>query len=191
MHGGLCIRHEGRVARVGVSREMKRYRDALFMGLPQPVPEQPVELLKAISACAARSSGREVHLMLEEFPPGSVTGLWLDMGDYDLIVLEANTSPLHQVVILGHELWHLKEGHCGHGSAAGAMAAARMLGDRWSLADAVAHVAARTEPDLEEERRAERFGRMLADRVRPCLERRRSTTPFGGVAGRIWASLSG
>ena len=117
MHGGLCIRHEGRVARVGVSREMKRYRDALFMGLPQPVPEQPVELLKAICACAARSSGREVRLMLEEFPPGSVTGLWLDMGDYDLIVLEANTSPLHQVVILGHELWHLKEGHCGHGSA--------------------------------------------------------------------------
>ncbi|MEU0391598.1 toxin-antitoxin system, toxin component [Streptomyces sp. NPDC006208] len=191
MHGGLCIRHEGRVARVGVSREMKRYRDALFMGMPQPVPEQPEELLKAICACAARSSGREVRLMLEEFPLDTVTGLWLDMGDYDLIAIEANTSPLHQVVILGHELWHLKEGHCGHGSAAGAMAAARMLGERWSLADAVAYVAARTEPDLEEERRAERFGRMLADRVRPCLEGRRSTTPFGGVAGRIWASLRG
>ncbi|MEV6248745.1 toxin-antitoxin system, toxin component [Streptomyces sp. NPDC051742] len=170
---------------------MKRYRDALFMGLPQPVPEPPVELLKAICVCAARCSGREVRLMLEEFPPESVTGLWLDMGDYDLIALEANTSPLHQVVILGHELWHLKEGHCGHGSAAGAMAAARMLGDRWSLSDAVAHVAARTEPDLAEERRAEKFGRMLADRVRPCLERRRSPTPVGGVSGRIWASLRG
>ncbi|MEU9997086.1 toxin-antitoxin system, toxin component [Streptomyces sp. NPDC050848] len=130
--------------------------------------------------------------MLEEFPPDSVTGLWLDMGDYDLIVLEANTSPLHQVVILGHELWHLKEGHCGHGSGAGALAAARMLGDRWNLADAVAYVAAaRTEPDLEEERRAERFGRMLADRVRPYLERGRGATPFGGVADRIWASLRG
>ncbi|MET9726385.1 toxin-antitoxin system, toxin component [Streptomyces zaomyceticus] len=177
---------------VGVSREMKRYRDALFVGLPQPVPEQPVELLKAICACAARCSGREVRLMLEEFPPESVTGLWLDMGDYDLIVLEANTSPLHQVVILGHELWHLKEGHCGHGGGAGASAAARMLGDRWNLVDAVAHVAAaRTEPDLEEERRAERFGRMLGDRVRPYLERGRGTAPFGGVADRIWASLRG
>ncbi len=176
---------------MGVSREMRRYRDALVTGLPQPVPERPVELLKAICACAARSSGRELRLMFEEFPPGSVTGLWLDMGDYDLIVLEANTSPLHQLVILGHELWHLKEGHCGHGSAAGATAAARMLGDRWSLADAVGHVAARTEPDLEEERRAEKFGRMLADRVRPCLERRRGTTPSAGVAGRIWASFRG
>ncbi|WP_229818872.1 MULTISPECIES: toxin-antitoxin system, toxin component [Streptomyces] len=176
---------------MGVAREMKRYRDALFRGLAQPVPEQPVELLKAICACAARRSGRELRLMLEEFPPGTVTGLWLDMGDYDLIVVEANTSPLHQVVILGHELWHLKEGHCGHGSAAGAMAAARMLGGRWSLADAVGHVAARTEPDLEEERRAEKFGRMLADRVRPFLEGRRSTTLSGEVAGRIWASLRG
>ncbi|MEU2117636.1 toxin-antitoxin system, toxin component [Streptomyces sp. NPDC003035] len=173
------------------SREMKRYRDALLRGLPEPVPEQPMELLKAICAGAARSSGREVRLMLEEFPPGTVTGLWLDMGDYDLIVLEANTSPLHQAVILGHELWHLKEGHCGHGSASAAMAAARMLGDRWSLADAVTYVAARTEPDLEEERRAEKFGRMLADRVRPFLERRPGTTPFGGVADRIWASLRG
>ncbi|MFE2560224.1 toxin-antitoxin system, toxin component [Streptomyces sp. NPDC059352] len=170
---------------------MRRYRDALFMGLPQPAPDRPVELLKAFCACAARSSGREVRLMLEEFPPDTVTGLWLDMGDYDLIVLEANTSPLHQVVILGHELWHLKEGHCGHGGAAGVMAAARMLGDRWSLADAVTHVAARTEPDLEEERRAEQFGRMLADRVRPYLERRRGTAPSGGVPGRIWASLRG
>ncbi|MER5961524.1 toxin-antitoxin system, toxin component [Streptomyces sp. NPDC002057] len=170
---------------------MKRYRDALFTGLSQPVPERPVELLKAICACAARNGDREVRLMLEEFPPGSVTGLWLDMGDYDLIVLEANTSPLHQVVILGHELWHLKEGHSGHGSAAGATAAARMLGDRWSLAEAISYVAARTEPDLEEERRAEKFGRMLAARVRPCLERGPGATPIGGVADRIWASLRG
>ena len=190
MHGGLCIRHEGRVARVGVSREMKRDRDALFMGLPQPVPDQPVELLKAICACAARSSGREVRLMLEEFPPGSVTGLWLDMGDYDLIVLEANTSPLHQVVILGHELWHLKEGHCGHGGAAGAMAAPH-AGDRWSLADAVAHVAARTEPDLEGERRAEDSAGCSPTGSGPAWSARRSTTPSGGVAGRIWASLRG
>lgn len=175
---------------MGVSREMKRYRDALVTGLPQPVPEQTAELLKAICACAARFSGRELRLMFEEFPPGSVTGLWLDMGDYDLIVVEANTSPLHQVVILGHELWHLKEGHCGHGGVAGARAAARMLGDRWELADAVGRVAARTGPDLEEERRAEKFGRMLADRVRTRLDRRRGT-PSGGVAGRIWASFRG
>ncbi|RSS78365.1 toxin-antitoxin system, toxin component [Streptomyces sp. WAC06614] len=170
---------------------MRRYRDALFAGLPQPLPERPAQLLQAFCGCAARGSGREVRLMFEEFPPDTATGLWLDMGDYDLIVVEANTSALHQVVILGHELWHLKEGHCGHGGTAAATAAARMLGDDWSLAEAVRHVAARTEPDLEEERRAEEFGRMLADRTRPHLERSRGAVPSGGVSGRIWASLRG
>ncbi|MEV4949068.1 toxin-antitoxin system, toxin component [Streptomyces sp. NPDC053755] len=170
---------------------MKRHRDELIAGLPQPVPHEPVELMKAICGGAAKSSGREVRLMLEEFPPDTVTGLWLDLGDHHLIAVEANTSPLHQVVILGHELWHLKEGHCGHGGGAGAKAAARMLGDRWSLADAVTHVAARTEPDHEEERRAEKFGRMLADRCRPFLEGRRAASPSAGVAGRIWASFRG
>ncbi|MFF7178483.1 toxin-antitoxin system, toxin component [Streptomyces sp. NPDC008121] len=171
---------------------MKRHRDELIGGLPQPVPNDPAELLKAVCASARKSSGREVSLMLEEFPPDTVTGLWLDMGDYDLVAVEANTSPLHQLVILGHELWHLKEGRCGHGGATGAVVAARMLGERWSLDDAVAHVvAARTEPDHEEERRAEKFGRMLADRCRPFLEVRRTASPSAGVAGRIWTSFRG
>ncbi|MFB7029944.1 MULTISPECIES: toxin-antitoxin system, toxin component [unclassified Streptomyces] len=168
---------------------MKRHRDELITGLPQPVPHDPVELLKAVCASARKSNGREVSLMLEEFPPDTVTGLWVDMGDYDLIAVEANTSPLHQVVILGHELWHLKEGHCGHGGAA---VAARALGERWSLDEAVARVAAaRTEPDLEEERRAERFGRMLAARCRTFLQGRHAASPSAGVAGRIWTSFRG
>lgn len=174
-----------------VSRQMKRHRDELCAGLGEPPAAGPVELLNAICASAAKLKGREVRLMLEEFPPETVTGLWLDMGDYDLIALEANTSPLHQIVILGHELWHLKEGHRGHGGAAGAPAAARMLGDRWSLSDAVRHVAARTEPDLAEERRAETFGRMLAGKVRPYLEGGQRTRQAAGVTGRIWASLKG
>ncbi|MFE9257308.1 toxin-antitoxin system, toxin component [Streptomyces sp. NPDC006879] len=168
---------------------MKRHRDELYAGLRQPVPEDPVELLSAICMSAANCNGRGVRLMLKEFPADTVTGLWLDMSEYDLIVLEANTSPLHQIVILGHELWHVKEGHSGHG--AGAMAAARVLGDPRSLGEVVAHVAARTDPGLEEERRAERFGRMLAQRFRPHLEGRSSAPPSAGVAGRIWASLEG
>ncbi|WP_242438932.1 toxin-antitoxin system, toxin component [Streptomyces sp. CB00455] len=130
--------------------------------------------------------------MFEPFPPDTVSGLWLDMGDHDLIVVEANTSPLHQIVIMGHELWHRKEGRCGHhGSAAGAVAAARMLGDRWRVEDAVAHVAARTNPDQDEERRAERFGHMLAAKLRPYLDGSVGGRPADGVAGRIWASLEG
>ncbi|WP_405677212.1 toxin-antitoxin system, toxin component [Streptomyces sp. NBC_00868] len=178
---------------MGTYREMKRHRDELFTGTARPLPDTPVELFRAVCAYVTESSGREVRLMLEPFPQDTVSGLWLDMGDFEAIVVEANTSPLHQMVIVGHELWHRKEGSCGqHGGAAGAAVAARMIGDRWSLDDAVARFAARTDVDLDEERRAEKFGRMLAAKFRPHLEGMRpGKTPASGVAGRIWASLEG
>ncbi|WP_037919820.1 hypothetical protein [Streptomyces xanthophaeus] len=171
---------------------MRRHRDELFKGVGPDVPDEPVALLRSLCAYLTQSSGREVRLMLESFPPDTVSGLWIDMGDFDVVAVEAETSPLHQVVILGHELWHRKEGGCGHhGSAAGVAAAARMLGERWSLSEAVARVAARTDADVEEERRAEQFGRLLAAKFRPYLEGRPGRIAADGVAGRIWASLEG
>ncbi|MFF3091580.1 toxin-antitoxin system, toxin component [Streptomyces nojiriensis] len=177
---------------VGTSRKMKRHRDELFMGAKRPIGEEPHQLLRAICAYLTESSGREVRLMLEPFPPDTVSGLWLDLGDHEVIAVEKNTLAIHQMVIFGHELWHRKEGMSGlPGSAVGGAAAARMLGDRWHLGDAIAHVAARTDYDLEEERRAERFGRLLAAKFRPFLTGTRSIPPPGDVAGRIWESLAG
>lgn len=176
---------------VGISREMKRHRDELFAGTARPVAQEPHELLQAICAFVSESGGREVRLMLEPFPPDTVSGLWLDLGDHEVIAVEKNTLPIHQMVILGHELWHRKEGGCGRtGTPAGGAAAARMLGDRWNLGEAVAHVAARADHDLAEERRAERFGRLLAAKFRPFLLGTRGSTPPDDVAGRIWASLA-
>ncbi|MFB6635165.1 toxin-antitoxin system, toxin component [Streptomyces sp. NPDC056362] len=130
--------------------------------------------------------------MLEEFPPGTVSGLWIDMGDFDVIAVEAQTSPVHQLVILGHELWHRKEGSCGHhGVAGGVAAAARALGEKWSLSEAVISVAARTDGGIEEERRAELFGRMFATKFRPYLAGAPGRLAADGVAGRIWATLEG
>ncbi|MCX5199363.1 hypothetical protein OOK31_36755 [Streptomyces sp. NBC_00249] len=141
---------------------MRRYRDALFMAVGRPVPQSPRELLQAMCAHITACSGREVRLMFEPMPAGTISGLWIDMGDFDLIVVEADTSPLHQVVIAGHELWHHKERHCGrHGGPAGVAAAPRMLADRWRTGGAAAHVAARGDAGLDEERRAEAFGRLL------------------------------
>ncbi|MFE7582099.1 toxin-antitoxin system, toxin component [Streptomyces gardneri] len=171
---------------------MKRHCDELFAGVGSPVPGDVHQLLREMCAYLTRSSGREVRLMFESFPPDTVSGLWLDMGDYDQIVVEANTAPLHQVVIMGHELWHRHEGGCGHyGGAATATAAARALGERWGVEDAVARVAARTSADGDEERRAERFGHMLAARLRPYLEGGARPAAVSGVAGRILASLEG
>ncbi|MEU8776891.1 toxin-antitoxin system, toxin component [Streptomyces sp. NPDC048606] len=131
--------------------------------------------------------------MLEPFPPRTVSGLWLDLGDHEVVAVEKNTLPLHQMVILGHELWHRKEASLGTHGAKGTdravAAAARMLGDRWDLEEAVAHVSARTDYDLEEERRAERFGRLLAAKFLPFLLGARSSTPPDALVGRIRAAL--
>ncbi|MFD7614963.1 toxin-antitoxin system, toxin component [Streptomyces sp. NPDC059828] len=129
--------------------------------------------------------------MTVAFPPDTVSGLWLDLGDREVVAVEKNTLPLHQAVILGHELWHRKERGRGLPGPAGGTAAARMLAERWSLGDAVAYVAARTDYDLEEERRAERFGRLLGAKFRPFLRGMRSHTASDERVGRIWASLGG
>ncbi|MFD6891722.1 toxin-antitoxin system, toxin component [Streptomyces sp. NPDC059957] len=171
---------------------MKRHRDELFAGAMYPTAPEPYELLRAVCTYVSDASGREVRLMLEPFPPGTVSGLWLDLGDHEVIAVERNTLPIHQMVILGHELWHRKEGCSGRtGSAAGGAVAARVLGDRWYIGDAVAHVAARTDYDLAEERRAERFGRLLGAKFRPFLLGTRGSTLLDEREGRIWESLRG
>ncbi len=183
---------------VGLSREMRHHRDELFAGAMRSGRQasQLHGLMGAICAHLTQSSGREVRLMLEEFPSGTVSGLWIDLGDYEVVAVEKNTLPMHQMVILGHELWHRKEardaGPSGGSSAeAGPPAAARLLGEHWSLGDAVGHVATRTAYDLDEERRAERFGRLLAARFRPFLLGSRSRTASDERTGRIWTSLGG
>lgn len=177
---------------LGVSRAMKRHRDELFAGVPCPAGQDPHELFRAICAYVTRSSGREVRLMLEPFPADTLSGLWLDLGDHEVVVVEENTLPMHQMVILGHELWHRQERRSGRpGGTEGGTAAARTLGNHWTLSDAVTHVAARTDYSVAEERRAERFGRLLAAKFQPFLLGKGGSTPPDELAGRIWASLGG
>jgi hypothetical protein len=175
---------------------MKRHRDELFAAAIRPVAQSPHELMRSVCAHLTRTGGREVRLMLESFPPETVSGLWLDLGDHEVVAVERNTLPVHQMVIFGHELWHRKEAGLGRPGGRtttdpdrAGVAAARMLGDRWSLEDAVAHVRARTDYDLEEERRAEKFGRLLAAKFLPFLLGARSSTPPDALVGRMRAAL--
>ncbi|MFD3542622.1 toxin-antitoxin system, toxin component [Streptomyces sp. NPDC058662] len=173
---------------------MRRHRDELFAGVRRPIAGEPHELLRAICAYLTESGGREVRLMLEAFPPDTVSGLWLDLAEHEVVVVEKNTLPVHQLVILGHELWHrweARSGQSGGAAAVGAPAARSTLGDPWDLGDAFAHGAARTDYDLDEERRAERFGRLLAAKFRPFLFGARDCAPPDALVGRIRASLAG
>ncbi|WCD84527.1 hypothetical protein KPP03845_100850 [Streptomyces xanthophaeus] len=184
------------------SRTMKRHRDELFAGALRPVDQTTHDLMRSVCAHLTETDGRPVRLLLEPFPPETVSGLWIDLGDHEVVAVEKNTLPLHQMVILGHELWHRKEASLGRrdangtegtegtgGSDRAVAAAARMLGDRWNLGDAVSYVSARTDYDLEEERRAERFGRLLAAKFLPFLVGARSSTPPDAMVGRIRAAL--
>ncbi|MEV7288985.1 toxin-antitoxin system, toxin component [Streptomyces sp. NPDC093252] len=167
---------------------MRRLCGALIEELALPVPAAPADLHTALCDAMSRRRGRPVLFRTAAFPRSAASGLWIDLADQDLVVVEERTAPDHQLVILGHELWHMAAGHAGH-PLEGAAVAARLLRDEADLEATVRAVAARTRFDLAEEKDAETFGLLLASRCRAWLG---GSTPRGrrdDLAGRIEASL--
>ncbi|MFF7789035.1 toxin-antitoxin system, toxin component family protein [Streptomyces sp. NPDC007991] len=110
---------------------------------------------------SARRGGRPVELRFERFPDEiEVTGLWVEFQDFDLVIVEERAEAVQQLVILGHELWHLHAGH-GHHHAAGT-AAARALDREPGWKSAVLAVAARDGSRERDEADADAFGHRLA-----------------------------
>ncbi|MCX5379961.1 toxin-antitoxin system, toxin component [Streptomyces sp. NBC_00091] len=147
---------------------MRKLCTALTSSLDLEAPVEPQTLFRALCDAMSRTrGGRPIVLRFERFPAELTTsGLWLNMEDYDIVVVEKYTTADHQLVILGHELWHMKAGHCtGHGR--GAADAARALPDASDLT--YASVAARSHYEDTQEIEAESFGLMLGDRCRAWL----------------------
>ncbi|MFP1628830.1 toxin-antitoxin system, toxin component [Streptomyces sp. 5K101] len=169
---------------------MRRLCAELVAGIDLPAPAAPADLYRALCDGMSRHRGRPVRYRMASFPPGTASGLWLDMAEQDLIVIEERTPPDHQLVILGHELWHMKAGHCSH-HVEGAAVAARLLTDEADLQATVLKVAARSRSDQAEEREAESFGLLLGSKCRPWLTGSTGRGPAHRecVAGRIEASL--
>ncbi|MFR9799392.1 toxin-antitoxin system, toxin component [Streptomyces sp. MS06] len=170
---------------------MRRLCGELVGELNLPAPAPPGDLHAALCGAMSRRRGRPVRFRTAPFPVGTASGLWLDLADQDLVVVEERTAPDHQLVILGHELWHMWAGHRTHRGDEGAPAAARMLGEDADLGAAVRAVAARTHFARDDEREAESFGLLLASKCRTRLAPPTGRGPLGGdpVAGRIGASL--
>ncbi|GGJ50825.1 toxin-antitoxin system, toxin component [Streptomyces brasiliensis] len=178
---------------MGIGRDMRRLSGELVGELTLPAPARPHDLYTALCDGMSRRRGRPVHVRAATFPPGTASGLWLDMADRDLIVVEERTAPDHQLVILGHELWHMKSDHSGR-HVEGVAVATRLLDedpDQAALQAAVRKVAARTHFDLAEEREAETFGLLLASKCRTWLagSALRGPVQRDHLAGRIEASL--
>src|SRR4051812_16263716 len=79
-------------------------------------PDGVRDLCRALcEEMSARRAGRPVELRFERFPDEiEVTGLWVEFQDFDLVIVEERAEAVQQLVILGHELWHLHAGHRHH-----------------------------------------------------------------------------
>ncbi|MFE1873882.1 toxin-antitoxin system, toxin component [Streptomyces sp. NPDC059496] len=181
-------------------REQQRLEDEmaalcaeLANGLGQPAPSDTDQLFDRIAAHLSVRRGRPVRIVRRDLPRefGTVSGLWLDREMDDVIVVVRNTSPLHSLVILGHEIWHMMRGHCGS-HVLGVQVTTRLLRDELSPADlgqAVLSVAARTHAVPGDEAEAEDFGRRLGSSLRRYVEHDPSARVLKGTARRIQSSL--
>ncbi|MFI2199861.1 toxin-antitoxin system, toxin component family protein [Streptomyces sp. NPDC020192] len=149
-------------------RLLARDLAAAVRARPRP-PDGVRELCRALcEEMSARRGGRPVELRFERFPDElEVTGLWVEFVDFDLVIVEERAESVQQLVILGHELWHLHAGHRHHHLADDA--AARALADEPGWREAALTVAARNGSRETDEAEADDFGHRLATLFRNRL----------------------
>ncbi|MEV5352409.1 toxin-antitoxin system, toxin component family protein [Streptomyces sp. NPDC086081] len=158
----------GRSRRGAAMRGLAADLTAAVRARPQ-APADVRSLCRALcEEMSARRDGRPVELRFERFPDEiEVTGLWVEFQDFDLVIVEERAEAVQQLVILGHELWHLHAGH-GHHHGAGA-AAAHAFADRPGWDDIALAVAARNGSRERDEADADAFGHRLAAGCRALL----------------------
>lgn len=88
-------------------RLVEECRDRLRSALPE-LPRT----IAGLRAALERRRGRTIQVVVGD--PGDLplpSGLWLQMENRDVVWVDRRTSPMHQVVIVGHEFGHMV---CGH-----------------------------------------------------------------------------
>ncbi|MGM9443193.1 toxin [Streptomyces murinus] len=173
------------------TRKMRRFANELIDPLRVSIPADPGDLLAALVESAIRWRGRPIVVHQANFPPGtSATGLWIERVGRDDIVIEADAPPWMKLVILGHELWHMADDDPAH-RAAHTEAAPAPAGTDGTVA-----TAARTRFLEAAEQRADLFGMLIGDRLRPWLKASPDsvyaahTSGHEDLAGRIGAALN-
>lgn len=196
-HQGLLAAPRAHLARRSTARKIAKFCDAVLAGLDRPIPSDPDNLFAVLRADVERrfNEGRAavpfcpVLLYFREFPEETASGLTAKFDDRVVIVVESQTTTLHQFVIFAHEMWHALMGEClSHGTHSDvATAAARSLGGELVGDDLVA-LAARSHVDTQEESDAEEFGLQMGARLREFLHGS-DGVPTSGLAGRIQSSM--
>ncbi|MFE9560838.1 toxin-antitoxin system, toxin component [Streptomyces sp. NPDC006487] len=196
-HEGLLAAPRAHLARRSTVRKVAKFCDAVLAGLDRPIPSDPDSLFAVLRADVERRLNedrgalpfRPVFLYFREFPEETASGLTATFDDRIVIVVESQTTTLHQFVIFAHEMWHALMGQClshgGHSDVASA--AARSLGGEL-VGDDLLALAARSHVDTQEESDAEEFGLQMGARLRECLQEGEAV-PTTGLAGRIQSSM--
>ncbi|MFC9058891.1 toxin-antitoxin system, toxin component [Streptomyces sp. NPDC057074] len=157
-------------------------------------PTNPQALMRTLCEIMGDHMGTSVVLRIAPFPPHTgASGLTLRFDNGQALVLvEERTDAEHQLVILGHELWHLKHGHCGHASDGLAAAARALASDDELPWDELFSMAARAPSPHSDETDADDFGLLLSVKFRHWLTGPYATGPVtqNTVEGRIGACLN-
>ncbi|MDG4790151.1 hypothetical protein O7626_30240 [Micromonospora sp. WMMD1102] len=175
----------------------------MISDLDLPIPTEPHHVIASLCDRMAQRLDRPVRHRLVPFPPG-VSGIWAAKNDAYYILCEKNTSPWHQMLITGHEMWHIETGDVLTAIPADIVMDAFFPSLR---PDAVVRIAAaRTDctgsgpaglsgkedaARIQAEQEAELFGSMLAAKVSRWLPRQEWTVPpyARGVVARLESSL--
>ena len=162
---------------------MRRLADVLIDPVRVTPPADADALFAALVASVNQWRGREVVVHKAAFPPHTATGLWLERDTHDDVIIEERTAVWHQIVIFGHEVWHMSQGDAAPPHHLGTSHDAQQT-------------AARTDFSLRAEQEADRFGMLLGRRLRALLEASDHSVLASGsnsaddLASRIGAALN-
>ncbi|MEV5309342.1 toxin-antitoxin system, toxin component family protein [Streptomyces sp. NPDC052610] len=158
-----------RRARTGAAmRDLAAELHTALRDRPAPPADVRAVCRAVCEEMSARRDGRPVELRFERFPDElEVTGLWVEFQDFDLVIVEERAEALQQLVILGHELWHMHAGHGHH--HLGGTAAAHALAAEPGWRDIALTIAARNGSRERQEAEADDFGHRLATAFRPLV----------------------
>ncbi|NGO66954.1 hypothetical protein [Streptomyces boncukensis] len=170
-------------------RAMRRSCALLVRGLVSERPDDPGAWIDPLCGRLRELSGRAVRHKLVAFPPRTVSGLWVATEDTDHILCEQNTSPWHQLLITGHEVWHILDGRRPAAGGARCLPAV----DAGSLSsEALGRImAARGPYDARAEREADLFASLLLARLTSRSWKPGYGTPSDVAVHRVDRTLRG
>ncbi|MFY0409778.1 ImmA/IrrE family metallo-endopeptidase [Solicola sp. PLA-1-18] len=115
--------------------------------------------LAVMTRRVGKRRGRSIKVIEKDLSGSEISGLWIEVGDVDYVVIAAGSPPARRAAILCHELAHMLLGHSGRSGNGGVQVAATIAPD--IAPHVAARFLARDEYDDAQEVEAESLGTLL------------------------------